>query len=230
MAELRIDGRMTVAAFIEQFENQFAGVLKVYKDNKGHLAEDSARLANVQVLRAPTVGDFSFRSDISVGSFCNRLYEEFGLLVSVCRRDGRVAIRDNIALSDLERIPYQASKKEMEQFARYMAKETEDLDLKSTADELYEKVKRVRNSNDRKDLENIVVLLDELDKSKQTGRLDKVVSLCEKYPITELGGILASIVSGNYVGLGVEAMKTITKLARLFNQDEENSEDYYRQR
>ena len=230
MAELRIDGRMTVAAFIEQFENQFAGVLKVYKDNKGHLAEDSARLANVQVLRAPTVGDFSFRSDISVGSFCNRLYEEFGLLVSVCRRDGRVAIRDNIALSDLERIPYQASKKEMEQFARYMAKETEDLDLKSTADELYEKVKRVRNSNDRKDLENIVVLLDELDKSKQTGRLDKVVSLCEKYPITELGGILASIVSGNYVGLGVETMKTITKLARLFNQDEENSEDYYRRR
>lgn len=230
MAELRIDGRMTVAAFVEQFENKFAAVLKVYKDNKGHLAEDSARLANVQVLRAPTVGDFSFRSDISVGSFCNRLYEEFGLLVSVCRRDGRVAIRDNIALSDLERIPYQASKKEMEQFARYMAKETEDLDLKSTADELYEKVKRVRNSNDRKDLENIVVLLDELDKSKQTGRLDKVVSLCEKYPITELGGILASIVSGNYVGLGVETMKTITKLARLFNQDEENSEDYYRRR
>ena len=230
MAELRIDGRMTVAAFVEQFENKFAAVLKVYKDNKGHLAEDSARLANVQVLRAPTVGDFSFRSDISVGSFCNRLYEEFGLLVSVCRRDGRVAIRDNIALSDLERIPYQASKKEMEQFDRYMAKETEDLDLKSTADELYEKVKRVRNSNDRKDLENIVVLLDELDKSKQTGRLDKVVSLCEKYPITELGGILASIVSGNYVGLGVETMKTITKLARLFNQDEENSEDYYRRR
>ncbi len=218
MAELRIDGRMTVAAFVEQFENQFAAVLKVYKDNKGHLAEDSARLANVQVLRAPTVGDFSFRSDISVGSFCNRLYEEFGLLVSVCRRDGRVAIRENIALSDLERIPYQASKKEMEQFARYMAKETEDLDLKSIADELYEKGKRVRNSNDRKDLENIVVLLDELDKSKQTGRLDKVVSLCEKYPISELGGIISTIVSGNYLALGMETLRTLMKLAKLFNQ------------
>lgn len=218
MAELRIDGRMTVAAFIEQFENQFAGVLKVYKDNKGHLAEDSARLANVQVLRAPTVGDFSFRSDISVGSFCNRLYEEFGLLVSVCRRDGRVAIRDNIALSDLERIPYQASKKEMEQFARYMAKEIEDLDLKSAADELYDKGKRVRNSNDRKDIEDIVTLIDELEESKHRGGLDKVASVCKKYPIPEIGGIISSIVSGNFLALGGETLRTLMKLVKLFNQ------------
>lgn len=218
MAELRIDGRMTVAAFVEQFENQFAAVLKVYKDNKGHLAEDNARLANVQVLRAPTVGDFSFRSDISVGSFCNRLYEEFGLLVSVCRRDGRVAIRENIALSDLERIPYQASKKEMEQFARYMAKEIQDLDLKSAADELYEKGKKVRNSNDRKDLEDIVTLLDELEESKHRGGLDKVASVCEKYPISEIGGILSSIVSGNILALGMETLLTLMKLVKLFNQ------------
>lgn len=218
MAELRIDGRMTVATFVEQFENQFAAVLKVYKDNKGHLAEDNARLANVQVLRAPTVGDFSFRSDISVGSFCNRLYEEFGLLVSVCRRDGRVAIRENIALSDLERIPYQASKKEMEQFARYMAKEIQDLDLKSATDELYEKGKKVRNSNDRKDLEDIVTLLDELEESKHRGGLDKVASVCEKYPISEIGGILSSIVSGNFLALGMETLLTLMKLVKLFNQ------------
>ena len=218
MAELRIDGRMTVAAFVEQFENQFAAVLKVYKDNKGHLAEDNARLANVQVLRAPTVGVFSFRSDISVGSFCDRLYEEFGLLVSVCRRDGRVAIRENIALSDLERIPYQASKREMEQFARYMAKEIEDLDLKSAADELYEKGKRVRNSNGRKDIEDAVAFIDELNESKQSGRLDKVASVCDKYPIPEIGGIISSIVSGNFLGLGVETLRTLVKLAKLFNQ------------
>ncbi|MBR3572247.1 MAG: hypothetical protein IKN99_03250 [Bacteroidales bacterium] len=218
MAELRIDGRMTVAAFVEQFENKFAAVLKVYKDNKGHLAEDSARLANVQVLRAPTVGDFSFRSDISVGSFCNRLYEEFGLLVSVCRRDGRVAIRDNVALSDLERIPYKASKKEMEQYARYMAKEIQDLDLKSAADELCEKGKKVRNSNDRKDLEDIVTFLDELEESKHRGGLDKVASVCKKYPIPEIGGIISSIVSGNFLALGVETLRTLIKLTELFNQ------------
>ena len=197
MAELRIDGRMTVAAFVEQFENQFAAVLKVYKDNKGHLAEDNARLANVQVLRAPTVGDFSFRSDISVGSFCNRLYEEFGLLVSVCRRDGRVAIRENIALSDLERIPYQASKKEMEQF---------EVAFKEAL------------SSDRKDLEDIVTLLDELEESKHRGGLDKVASVCEKYPISEIGGILSSIVSGNILALGMETLLTLMKLAKLFNQ------------
>lgn len=221
---------MTVAAFIEQFESQFPCKLKVYKDRNRHPADERERLANVQMLRVPKSGSFQFRSDISVGSFCERLYDEYGIIVDVFRRDGRVTLLDNMALSDTGNVPYQASKREMEQFARYMAKETEDLDLKSIADELYEKGKRVRNSNERKDLENIVVLLDELDKSKQTGRLDKVVSLCEKYPITELGGILASIVSGNYVGLGVETMKTITKLARLFNQDEENSEDYYRRR
>ena len=209
---------MTVAAFVEQFENKFAAVLKVYKDNKGHLAEDSARLANVQVLRAPTVGDFSFRSDISVGSFCNRLYEEFGLLVSVCRRDGRVAIRDNVALSDLERIPYKASKKEMEQYARYMAKEIQDLDLKSAADELCEKGKKVRNSNDRKDLEDIVTFLDELEESKHRGGLDKVASVCKKYPIPEIGGIISSIVSGNFLALGVETLRTLIKLTELFNQ------------
>lgn len=218
MAELRIDGRMTVAAFVEQFENKFAAVLKVYKDNKGHLAEDSARLANVQVLRAPTVGVFSFRSDISVGSFCDRLYEEYGLVVKVFQRSGNGSMLDKIALSDLEKVPYKASKKEMEQYARYMAKEIQDLDLKSAADELCEKGKKVRNSNDRKDLEDIVSFLDELEESKHRGGLDKVASVCKKYPIPEIGGIISSIVSGNFLALGVETLRTLIKLTELFNQ------------
>ena len=218
MAELRIDGRMTVAAFVEQFENQFAAVLNVYKDNKGHLAEDNARLANVQVLRAPTVGVFSFRSDISVGSFCDRLYEEYGLVVKVFQRSGNGSMLDKIALSDLGKVPYKASKKEMEQYARYMAKEIQDLDLKSAADELYEKGKKVRNSNDRKDLEDIVTLLDELEESKHRGGLDKVASVCKKYPIPEIGGIISSIVSGNFLALGVETLRTLIKLTELFNQ------------
>ncbi|MBO7492583.1 MAG: hypothetical protein J6T87_00385 [Bacteroidales bacterium] len=218
MAELRIDGRMTVAAFVEQFENQFAGVLKVYKDNKGHLAEDNARLANVQVLRAPTVGVFSFRSDISVGSFCDRLYEEYGLVVKVFQRSGNGSMLDKMALSDLEKVPYKASKKEMEQYARYMAKEIQDLDLKSAADELCEKGKKVRNTNDRKDLEDIVTFLDELEESKHRGGLDKVASVCKKYPIPEIGGIISSIVSGNFLALGVETLRTLIKLTELFNQ------------
>lgn len=224
MAELRIDGRMTVAAFVEQFENQFAAVLNVYKDNKGHLAEDNARLANVQVLRAPTVGVFSFRSDISVGSFCDRLYEEYGLVVKVFQRSGNGSMLDKIALSDLGKVPYKASKKEMEQYARYMAKEIQDLDLKSAADELYEKGKKVRNSNDRKDLEDledledIVTLLDELEESKHRGGLDKVASVCKKYPTPEIGGIISSIVSGNFLALGVETLRTLIKLTELFNQ------------
>lgn len=218
MAELRIDGRMTVAAFVEQFENQFAAVLNVYKDNKGHLAEDNARLANVQVLRAPTVGVFSFRSDISVGSFCDRLYEEYGLVVKVFQRSGNGSMLDKIALSDLGKVPYKASKKEMEQYARYMAKEIQDLDLKSAADELCEKGKKVRNTNDRKDLEDIVTFLDELEESKHRGGLDKVASVCKKYPIPEIGGIISSIVSGNFLALGVETLRTLIKLTELFNQ------------
>jgi len=218
MAELRIDGRMTVAAFIEQFESQFPCKLKVYKDRNRHPADERERLANVQMLRVPKSGSFQFRSDISVGSFCERLYDEYGIIVDVFRRDGRVTMLDNMALSDTGNVPYQASKREMEQFARYMAKEIQDLDLKSAADELYEKGKKVRNSNDRKDLEDIATLLDELEESKQRGGLDKVASVCEKYPISEIGGILSSIVSGNFLALSVETLRTLMKLVKLFNQ------------
>jgi hypothetical protein len=217
MAELKIDGRMTVAAFIEQFQSQFPGVLKVYKDRNGHLADERERLANVQMLRAPKSGFFQFRSDISVGSFCERLYEEYGLMVDVFRREGRVTMLDNIALSDMGNVPYQASKREMEQFARYMAKEIEDLDLKKAADELYEKGKRVKNPDGRKDIEDAVAFIDELNESKQSGRLDKVVSFFDKYPLPEFGGILSAIVSGNFLGLGVETLRTLVKLAKLFN-------------
>jgi len=218
MAELRIDGRMTVAAFIEQFESQFPCKLKVYKDRNRHPADERERLANVQMLRVPKSGSFQFRSDISVGSFCERLYDEYGIIVDVFRRDGRVTMLDNMALSDTGNVPYQASKRKMEQFARYMAKEIQDLDLKSAADELYEKGKKVRNSNDRKDLEDIATLLDELEESKHRGGLDKVASVCEKYPISEIGGILSSIVSGNFLALSVETLRTLMKLVKLFNQ------------
>lgn len=209
---------MTVAAFIEQFESQFPCKLKVYKDRNRHLADERERLANVQMLRVPKSGSFQFRSDISVGSFCERLYDEYGIIVDVFRRDGRVTMLDNMALSDTGNVPYQASKREMEQFARYMAKEIQDLDLKSAADELYEKGKKVRNSNDRKDLEDIATLLDELEESKHRGGLDKVASVCEKYPISEIGGILSSIVSGNFLALSVETLRTLMKLVKLFNQ------------
>ncbi len=217
MAELRIDGRMTVAAFIEQFESQFPCKLKVYKDRTGHPADGRERLANVQMLRAPKSGFFQFRSDISVGSFCERLYDEYGLIVDVFRREGSVTMLDNIALSDTGNVPYKASKKEMEQFARYMAKEIEDLDLKKAADELYEKGKRVKNPDGRKDIEDAVAFIDELNESKRSGRLDKVASVCEKYPIPEIGGIISSIVSGNFLGLGVETLRTLIKLAKLSN-------------
>lgn len=217
MAELRIDGRMTVAAFIEQFESQFPCKLKVYKDRNRHPADERERLANVQMLRVPKSGFFKFRSDISVGSFCERLYDEYGLIVDVFRQEGRVTLLDNIALSDTGNVPYKASKKEMEQFARYMAREVDGLNLKSAADELYEKGKRVKNSNDRKDIEDTVAFIDELNESKQSGRLDKVASVCDKYPIPEIGGILSSIVSGNFLGLGVETLRTLIKLAKLLN-------------
>ncbi len=125
---------------------------------------------------------------------------------------------DKMALSDLEKVPYKASKNEMEQYARYMAKEIQDLDLKSAADELCEKGKKVRNTNDRKDLEDIVTFLDELEESKHRGGLDKVASVCKKYPIPEIGGIISSIVSGNFLALGVETLRTLIKLTELFNQ------------
>ena len=217
MAELRIDGRMTVAAFIEQFQSQFPGVLKVYKDRNGRLADERERLANVQMLRVPKSGSFQFRSDISVGSFRERSYDDYGLMVGVFRREGRVSMLDNIALSDMGNVPYQASKREMEKFARYLAKEIENLDLKGAADELNEKSKRVRNSNDRKDIENTVVFLDELDESKRSGRLDKVVYVCEEL-LPGLEDVISSIVSNNFLNLAPATLRTLVKLIRIFNQ------------
>ena len=137
--------------------------------------------------------------------------------MDVFRRDGRVTMLDNMALSDTGNVPYQASKREMEQFARYMAKEIEGLDLKSAADELCEKGKRVKNPDGRKDIEDAVAFIDELNESKQSGRLDKVASVCDKYPISEIGGIISAIVSGNILGLTMETLRTLIKLLKISN-------------
>lgn len=232
LPEIRLNERMLVGEFTNAFREQFDGVLKVFADkNARNVVNERDTLGRVRIEQSPLKsGAIRLPKDILVRDFCERMFYDFGYVVRVYRRDGRVRVPDDAPLYKLGEISYQASKQEMEDVVRRLAKELDNMDLNTAANELLKGSRRARSRSEEEDMLKAADLMEVLDRSNNRRDYNSILRLFDKYPITELGGILASIVSGNYVGLGVETMKTITKLARLFNQDEENSEDYYRRR
>ena len=98
---LHIDERQIVRDLMDEFFLVFGGFLRVYEDGR------ATRLANehrpIKDYR-PSGGHFDRKGeiicpyDLTVGEFCYRMYDEFGLTVEVATRDNRVLIPPEIAL------------------------------------------------------------------------------------------------------------------------------------
>ena len=228
MAVLKFDGRMTVEVFVEKFEEQFDAVLKVYEDTKGHVADPRERMGNVQVFKAPTVGDLTFRSDITVGSFCERVEREFGYIVKVFRRDGRVSVPENIPLAKLELIGYQSPRNKMEEIALNLANKIEKDNLTRVADELAEKSRKVQDREQKKNIDTTVAFLDDLEESKKSRNyVDRVQHIIEKYGIKNLLLLIGAIISGNWLGVGVAAYTELETIYKIIEDAQNGKSNIY---
>lgn len=78
MAELKINGRMTVKTLKENFKKEFEGTLRVYNGKK--TAEDSATLASIRSKDAKG-GELVCRANRTVGGFEKEMKEVFGINV-----------------------------------------------------------------------------------------------------------------------------------------------------
>lgn len=135
MNELKIDGQMTVEELKQNFKELFGGTLRVYKDNKGHLADDSQPLSTLNTNDAPATGEFLCRASITVAGFCKRMLETYGITVKVATVDDWVTALDDITLANVGRIPKQATKETMEQFRSKYGKKVENANSGSPTSE-----------------------------------------------------------------------------------------------
>jgi hypothetical protein len=213
MATLKFDGRKTVGAFAKQFEDQFDATLKVYKDSKGHVADKNDSMASVQVYNAPTTGDLTFRADISVDAFCKKVEQEFGYVVIVFRKDGRVSVPGEFPLSKLELIPYQASKSTMDQLVQELAHNVEKANLSQVTGELNAKRRDIKDKKQKKDIEEVIQFLDELeDGKKDKDYIDTVRKIVHKYGVLEVLSLIGAILSGNIIAIGTNSAAILEKI------------------
>ena len=130
MAELKIDGRMKVETLKNNFKEVFGGTLRVYKDNKNHLADDSQLLCDLRTDDAPATGEFLCRSSITVAGFRKRMQKTFGITVKVATIDDWVLVLDDITLANVGKIPKQATIEIMQQFRSNYGKKAEGKEKK----------------------------------------------------------------------------------------------------
>lgn len=125
MAELKINGRMTVKTLKENFKKEFEGTLRVYNGKK--IAEDSATLASIRSEDAKG-GELVCRANRTVGGFEKEMKEVFGINVQVASPDDFVLALDGITLANLKNIKKYSSKADMEVLLAYKHKDASSED------------------------------------------------------------------------------------------------------
>ena len=81
MAEISINGRMTIASFKKQFKEHFGATLRVYHRNT--FAEDKATIASIRKRGKDKAGELSIMSNMRVKSFEQKVAQMFGIRVQV---------------------------------------------------------------------------------------------------------------------------------------------------
>ena len=103
-----------VADLAAQFNTRFGSVLRIY--NGRSKAEDSAVLKDVGLSNE---GTFVCRASLTVGSFIERMQNEFGLKVKVYTCDEWVAVLDGLTLESSGKVKKNAVKADMESMIAY---------------------------------------------------------------------------------------------------------------
>ena len=111
---LKLTNTTTITELTAQFNARFGSVLRIY--NGRSKAEDSAVLKDVGLSNE---GTFVCRASLTVGSFIERMQNEFGLKVKVYTCDEWVAVLDGLTLESSGKVKKNAVKADMESMIAY---------------------------------------------------------------------------------------------------------------
>lgn len=111
---LKLTNTTTITQLTAQFNARFGSVLRIY--NGRSKAEDSAVLKDVGLSNE---GTFVCRASLTVGSFIERMQNEFGLKVKVFTCDEWVAVLDGLTLESSGKVKKCAVKADMESMIAY---------------------------------------------------------------------------------------------------------------
>ena len=100
MAELNINGRMSVKKLKQQFKEAFGASLRVY--NGKELADDDARLASIRTGDAKG-GELSVRGNMKVGGFEKKMLEIYGISVQVADAADTQLVPDDVTIASVVR-------------------------------------------------------------------------------------------------------------------------------
>ncbi len=101
MAELNINGRMSVKNLKKQFKEAFGASLRVY--NGDELADDDARLASIRTSSAKG-GELSVRGNMQVGNFEKKMHEIYGISVQVADAADTQLVSDDVTIASITRL------------------------------------------------------------------------------------------------------------------------------
>lgn len=121
MAQFELNENTTVADLRKEFNETFGAQIKVY--NGRSVADESANLGTLGLSKE---GVFICRSSLTVGSFIERMSEEFGLKVKVYTCDECVAVLDGLALESAGKVKKNAVKADMESMLAYNLTNADD--------------------------------------------------------------------------------------------------------
>lgn len=111
---LKLTNTTTITELTAQFNARFGSVLRIY--NGRSKADDSAVLKDVGLSNE---GTFVCRASLTVGSFIERMQNEFGLKVKVFTCDEWVAVLDGLTLESSGKVKKCAVKADMESMIAY---------------------------------------------------------------------------------------------------------------
>lgn len=111
---LKLTNTTTITELTAQFNARFGSVLRIY--NGRSKADDSAVLKDVGLSNE---GTFVCRASLTVGSFIERMQNEFGLKVKVFTCDEWVAVLDGLTLESSGKVKKNAVKADMESMIAY---------------------------------------------------------------------------------------------------------------
>lgn len=111
MAEVKVDGRMTVKTFCERFKETFNATLRVYDGRKCAAAD--ATLASLRK-EGCTGGEMTCTDEDTVEYFEYFIKNLYGIHVEVATIDDWVLVIDQMPLGRIKEIGKNASKAQME--------------------------------------------------------------------------------------------------------------------
>lgn len=114
-----LNKKTRVHEFKRAFNERFGSVLRLYVGRSQ--ADDSARLSEIGLIKE---GAFECRGNMQVGTFINRMMEEYGLKVKVYTVDEWVAVLDGLTLAASGKVKKNATKADMEMMLAKPKEET----------------------------------------------------------------------------------------------------------